>query len=157
MTRREFLEGLAVGLAAGLPLTARGAADRTDTLYTLPPAPGKVTLLHFTDCHAQLLPVSFREPDENIGVGVARGRPPHLVGEALLKHFGIAPGTPLAHAFTYLDFVEAARSLRQARRLRASRHAREDVARAAAGRAAPRRRRQLARLCHGALDVGAKT
>ena len=110
MTRREFLEGLAAGVAAGLPLTARGAAERTDALYTLPPAPGKVTLLHFTDCHAQLLPTSFREPDANIGVGAARGRPPHLVGEALLRHFGIAPGTRLAHAVTHLDFVAAARA-----------------------------------------------
>ena len=36
------------------------------------------------------------------------GQPPHLVGEAFLKHFGIAPKTRLAHAFTFLDFAEAA-------------------------------------------------
>ena len=79
MTRREFLEALAAGLAAGLPLGA-AAADGRD-LYALPRRRGKVTLLHFTDCHAQLLPVHFREPDVNIGVGPARGKPPHLVGE----------------------------------------------------------------------------
>jgi S-sulfosulfanyl-L-cysteine sulfohydrolase len=106
MTRREFLEVLAAGLAAGLPLASARAAD---TLYDLPPAKGRVSLLHFTDCHAQLLPVYFREPDVNIGVGGARGNPPHLVGEALLRHFKVAPGTPLAHAYTHLDFVEAAR------------------------------------------------
>jgi sulfur-oxidizing protein SoxB len=63
-----------------------------------------VTLLHFTDCHAQLLPAYFREPDVNIGMHAARGKPPHLVGTAQLKHFGIAPKSPLAHAYTHIDF-----------------------------------------------------
>jgi len=71
---------------------------------------GNVSLLHFTDCHAQLRPIYFREPDTNIGVGVARGKPPHLVGEALLKHFGIPARTRDAHAFTFLDFAAAART-----------------------------------------------
>ena len=110
MTRREFLEALAAGLAAGLPLaSAAHAADAESRLYALPKRSGAVTLMHFTDCHAQLLPVHFREPDVNIGVGEARGRPPHLVGEDLLKHFGVKRGTALAHAYTHLDFVEAAR------------------------------------------------
>ena len=110
MTRREFLEALAAGLAAGLPLaSAAHAADAESQLYALPKRSGAVTLMHFTDCHAQLLPVHFREPDVNIGVGEARGRPPHLVGEDLLKHFGVKRGTALAHAYTHLDFVEAAR------------------------------------------------
>jgi sulfur-oxidizing protein SoxB len=112
MTRREFLEALTAGLAAGLPLaSAVHAADAESQLYTLPPRrPRSVTLMHFTDCHAQLLPVYFREPDVNIGTGSARGRPPHLVGEDLLKHFGVKRGTALAHAYTHLDFVEAARA-----------------------------------------------
>ncbi|HYH41757.1 MAG TPA: thiosulfohydrolase SoxB [Burkholderiales bacterium] len=111
MTRREFLEAMAVAMAAGLPLheAAASAAPRDmESFYRLPAAAGKVTLMHFTDCHAQLLPVHFREPDVNVGVGAARGHPPHLVGEALLKHFGIAPGTPLAHAYTHIDFERAA-------------------------------------------------
>ncbi len=37
-----------------------------------------------------------------------RGQPPHLVGKAFLEHFGIAPGTRSAHAFTFLDYQEAA-------------------------------------------------
>jgi hypothetical protein len=31
------------------------------------------------------------------------------VGEALLRHFRIQPKTPLAHAYTPIDFEEAAR------------------------------------------------
>ena len=38
------------------------------------------------------------------------GRAPHLVGETFLKHFGIRPGSIDAHAFTYLDFAQAART-----------------------------------------------
>ncbi|HEY5861702.1 MAG TPA: thiosulfohydrolase SoxB, partial [Casimicrobiaceae bacterium] len=111
MNRREFLEALACAAAAGLPISSARAADAADgrTLYDLPPF-GNVGLLHFTDCHAQLLPIRFREPSVNIGIGATRGKPPHLVGEALLKHFGIAPGTRAAHAFTFLDFERAARA-----------------------------------------------
>ncbi len=74
------------------------------------PTFGNVSLLHFTDCHAQLLPGLYREPSVNLGFGAALGRPPHLVGEALLEHFGIKRGTIDAHAFTYLDFAAAART-----------------------------------------------
>ena len=110
LTRREFLQLLAVAAAQGMPLAGRAAqADRGDALYDLPGPAGTATLLHYTDCHAQLLPMHFREPDVNIGLGEARGRPPHLVGEALLRHFRVRPKTRLAHAYTHLDFEEAAR------------------------------------------------
>jgi len=78
-------------------------------MYELPRF-GNVSLLHFTDCHAQLMPIHFREPDVNLGIGDMLGRPPHLVGEKLLKQFGIAPGSAQAHAFTYLDFSQAAKT-----------------------------------------------
>ncbi len=78
-------------------------------MYDIPRS-GNVSLLHITDTHAQLKPVFFREPNVNIGVGNAAGKPPHLVGEALLKYFGIRPGSPQAYAFTYLNFTEAART-----------------------------------------------
>ncbi len=108
--RREFLQMLALAAAYGVPLAERaGAAAREDALYDLPAPGGNVTLLHFTDCHAQLLPAHFREPDVNIGIHDAWGKPPHLVGEALLKHFRISPKTRLAHAYTHLDFEHAAR------------------------------------------------
>ena len=113
MNRREFLEGLAVAALAGLPVARVTAQDLAQgaRFYDSAIKPfGNVSLLHFTDCHAQLLPIYFREPNVNLGVGPARGKPPHLVGEALLKHFGIAPGTREAHAFTYLDFTRAAQA-----------------------------------------------
>ena len=87
---------------------ALAAAPASAKMYEIPRF-GNVHFLHFTDCHAQLKPMYFREPSVNLGLGPARGQPPHLVGEHLLKHFGIAPATADAHAFTYLDFVEAAR------------------------------------------------
>ncbi|MCL4185602.1 MAG: thiosulfohydrolase SoxB, partial [Burkholderiaceae bacterium] len=115
MDRREFLQVLATASAAGLslqgcastggPATGAGA----DALYDIARF-GNVSLLHFTDCHAQLLPLHYREPSMNLGVAEARGRAPHLVGEHLLKAFGVRPGTPEAHAFTCLDFEAAART-----------------------------------------------
>jgi sulfur-oxidizing protein SoxB len=65
--------------------------------------------MHYTDCHAQLMPIYFREPSINLGVGPMKGEPPHLVGKHFLDYYGIQPGTREAHAFTYLDFVEAAK------------------------------------------------
>ena len=111
LSRREFLHVLAVAAAGGMSLSSdfAHAAKSAETLYDLP-AFGNVSLLHLTDCHAQLLPVYFREPDINLGVGDMAGRVPHLVGEHLLRHFGIPAGTLEAHAFTHLDFVEAART-----------------------------------------------
>ncbi len=105
MDRREFLQVLAVAAASGLPLGA--ARAQRAGFYDLPRF-GNAHFLHFTDCHAQLLPVHFREPNVNLGVAGMAGRPPHLVGEALLKAFGVKPGSPDAHAFTYLDFERAA-------------------------------------------------
>ena len=50
------------------------------------PLNGNARILHITDVHGQLLPVYFREPNVNLGVGDAFGRPPHVVGKGLLKH-----------------------------------------------------------------------
>jgi S-sulfosulfanyl-L-cysteine sulfohydrolase len=108
MDRREFLRILSMASAAGLPLAGYATPGaRSDAFYNLPRF-GNVHLLHFTDCHAQLLPVYFREPSVNIGVGNAAGKAPHLVGDALLKQFGLSPNSREAHAFTYLDFERAA-------------------------------------------------
>ncbi|CAG0948200.1 sulfur-oxidizing protein SoxB [Burkholderiales bacterium] len=112
MNRREFLQVVAAAAAAGLPLDARSALDLSAgaSFYDSIERFGSVSLLHFTDCHAQLRPIFFREPNVNLGVGGALGNPPHIVGDALLRHFGIRPGTREAHAFTYLDFERAAKA-----------------------------------------------
>jgi sulfur-oxidizing protein SoxB len=108
MDRRAFLEALAVAAASGLPLGSKAAlAGEGRETYDVPRF-GNVSLLHFTDCHAQLLPVNFREPGVNLGVGPAAGKPPHLVGEHFLKAYGIAPRTRSAHAYTFLEFERAA-------------------------------------------------
>ena len=108
MDRREFHKLLGLGAAAGLSLPSMlRAQPQTGDAYHLPRF-GNVHLLHMTDIHAQLLPVHYREPSVNIGVHDARNRPPHLVGDALLNHFDIAPGSQAAHALTYLDYVAAA-------------------------------------------------
>lgn len=111
MNRREFMQMLAVAAAGGMTLHSNFArAEKSaEALYDLPPF-GNVSLLHMTDCHAQLLPIHFREPNVNLGVGSMMGNAPHIVGEGFLKHFGVQPGSIEAHAFTYLDFVEAART-----------------------------------------------
>lgn len=111
MNRREFLQVLAVAAASGMALNNKQAlaGNAPSSFYNIPQF-GNVSLMHITDSHAQLLPIYFREPNVNIGIGSALGQPPHLVGEYLLKYYGIRPGTREAHAFTYLDFQAAART-----------------------------------------------
>jgi sulfur-oxidizing protein SoxB len=106
--RRAFLEALAAAAASGLPLASRAAlAGDGAGVYDLPPF-GNVSLLHMTDCHAQLMPNLFREPNVNLGIAGAAGKAPHLVGEGFLKVYGITPRSRDAYAFTCLDFEKAA-------------------------------------------------
>ena len=115
LSKREFLQVLTAASAAGMGLSRWADADAAtaeEKLYDLPPmgtGPGHVSLLHMTDCHAQLKPIYFREPTVNLGLGPMQGQPPHLVGEHLLKRAGVKPGTALAHAYTYIDFEKGAR------------------------------------------------
>src|SRR3984893_18448456 len=104
--RREFvtLAG-AAALAGSLPRIARSAD--TPSVYDLERF-GNARILHMTDTHAQLLPVYFREPSVNLGIGAMAGKPPHLVGRAFLDRFGIRPDSAEAYAFTCLDFEKAA-------------------------------------------------
>ena len=111
LSKRDFLQVLASASAAGMALGAYADADAATAeqgLYDLAPF-GNVSLLHMTDCHAQLKPIYFREPSVNLGLGTMQGQLPHLVGEHLLRAAGLRPGSAMAHAFTYLDFDKAAR------------------------------------------------
>jgi len=111
LSKREFLQVMASASVAGMALGRYADADAQTAeqgLYDVAPF-GNISLLHMTDCHAQLKPIYFREPSVNLGLGSMQGQLPHLVGEHLLKVAGVRPGTPMAHAYTYLDFDKAAR------------------------------------------------
>src|SRR5665811_2278921 len=107
ITRREILQvGTATAaLAAGGGFTRAMAQQRLTEVELLKfDALGNVTLLHVADIHGQLLPVYFREPSINLGVGAARGQPPHLTGADFLKRFGIPAKSAAAYALTSEDF-----------------------------------------------------
>lgn len=111
-SRREFLE-IAAAAAAIVPAGWRRAFARqrlaeADLLRFEPL--GNVTLVHVADLHAQLVPIYFREPAVNIGVGEARGAVPHLTGAAFLDRYGIAPGSLAAYALSADDFAALAKA-----------------------------------------------
>lgn len=113
LSRRDFLQvALATGvLARGM--TGRGAfaagANLTQSdLLAFEPM-GNVTLLHVTDMHAQLVPLYFREPTINIGVGEVRGLPPHVTGKAFLEKYGLEAGSAEAYALSDQGFEALAR------------------------------------------------
>lgn len=110
--RREFLKLMGLSAAATavpglIPTAAYGATQAPKGFYDLP-MKGNVRIMHITDVHGQLQPVYFREPNVNLGVGEAYGRPPHVVGKKLLKAAGLSENSPEAYAYTYLDFETAA-------------------------------------------------
>ena len=112
ISRREFLQMLATAYAAGFWGTANAAkltsrSHEAKELYNLP-AFGNVSLMHFTDTHAQLLPIYYREPDTHIGTGAMTGEIPHLVGDYFLEKFNIPRNSPEAYALAYMDFSELA-------------------------------------------------
>ena len=116
ISRRDFLVASAAlaGLAgSGLPGGwSRAAAQQAlteDDLLSMQ-GYGNVTLLHLTDLHAQLMPLYFREPSINLGVGEVAGLPPHLTGKDFLQRFGIEAGTPEAYALTSEDFTSLAKT-----------------------------------------------
>lgn len=104
--RRDFLKLTgAAALSGGLPRIGRSADNAG--VYDLERF-GNARILHITDTHAQLLPVYFREPSVNIGIGPMQGQPPHLVGRAFLDRFGIRPDSADAYAFTCVNFEKSA-------------------------------------------------
>jgi len=114
INRREFIQVMGMAAAAGMvPGCSKSDSESKSTVGKSPediyniPKFGNATIMHFTDCHAQLNPIHFREPNVNLGIGGSLGQPPHLVGDKLLNHFGIKANTLEAHAFTYLGYDKA--------------------------------------------------
>ena len=116
ISRREFIQAsLAASTilgATGLSRWSRVMAQQALTQDQLLQfdAFGNVTLIHITDIHAQAKPIYFREPEINLGVGEAKGVPPHVVGTEFLQMFNITPGSPEAYALTYENFSDLAKS-----------------------------------------------
>src|SRR4029078_9008923 len=102
----------AAALAAGGSAFTRAMAQQRLTEGDLLrfDATGNVTLLHVADIHGQLMPVYFREPSVNLGVGEAKGQPPHLTGKDFLKRFGIPEKSASAYALTDQGFETLANS-----------------------------------------------
>jgi S-sulfosulfanyl-L-cysteine sulfohydrolase len=115
ISRREVLQvgaaTAALAAANGLgPFSRAVARQRLSEAELLKfDALGNVTLLHIADLHGQLLPVYFREPSTNLGVGEAKGQPPHLTGTAFLKRFGIPAKSAAAYALSAQDFAALAK------------------------------------------------
>ncbi|NVN85241.1 MAG: thiosulfohydrolase SoxB [Rhodopseudomonas sp.] len=116
ISRREFLQATAAASAltigSGLGSLGRVAAQQrlTQADITKFDPLGTVTLLHVTDIHAQLMPLHFREPSVNLGVGEAKGQPPHLTDAEFRNYFKIATNSADAFALTADDFVQLARN-----------------------------------------------
>jgi sulfur-oxidizing protein SoxB len=112
ISRRDFVQ-LTATTAAILPMSwARALAQQQLTqaeLLRFEPV-GNVTLVHVADIHGQLLPVYFREPSTNLGVGDAKGLVPHLTGRALLDLYKIPASSAAAYALASEDFVALAKS-----------------------------------------------
>ena len=113
LSRRDFLQVAAAtaALTGGVQSLTAAAAKQKISYKTLQKfdSIGQVTLLNYTDCHAQLMPLYFREPEVNIGVGESHGLPPHITGKDMLTKFGLTPGSPEAYAFSSEDFVHLSR------------------------------------------------
>jgi len=114
MSRREFVYMSAL-LAGTAPVFANSHTKLANTgkaedYYKLDSF-GNVRLLHMTDCHAQLLPVYFREPNVNLGFFENYGKPPHIVGDKLLERYGIQDNKRLAYAFACVNFEKYAKEM----------------------------------------------
>ncbi|MDR5651080.1 thiosulfohydrolase SoxB [Ruixingdingia sedimenti] len=116
ITRREFLQASVAASAivglSGFGNWSRLAAQQALTQDQLLQFDdfGNVTLIHITDIHAQLRPIWFREPEINLGVGGAKGQPPHVTGADFIKMFGLKPQSPEAYALTHEDFTALGRA-----------------------------------------------
>jgi len=116
ISRRDFLQAVSIGMGLYLARQPFGYASDGKSItellkgdsvpknfYDIPKF-GNVSLLHFTDCHAQLLPLYYREPSLNLGAAQYKETFPFLSGDKFLEHFGIPQNTPLAYATSSSNF-----------------------------------------------------
>ncbi len=111
-SRRDFLQVIAATAAILPGGWSRALAQQRLTQDELLrfDAVGNITLVHVADIHAQLMPLLFREPSANLGVGDARGVVPHVSGQAFVDLYKIAAGSASAYALSSVDFVALAKS-----------------------------------------------
>ncbi|KAA0072563.1 thiosulfohydrolase SoxB [Tardiphaga sp. P9-11] len=116
ISRRDFLQATAAASAltigSGLGPLGRAAAQQRLTqadILRFDPL-GTVTILYVADTHAQLMPLHFREPSVNLGVGEVKGMPPHLTDAEFRSYFKIAAGSADAFALTADDFISLAKN-----------------------------------------------
>ncbi len=100
---------VATGFGGDLGRAAAAQSIKQDDLLKFD-SKGQITLVHYTDCHAQIKPLYFREPSINLGVGDVNGKPPHVTGNDFLKMFEIEAGSLDAYALTYKDFAALAQN-----------------------------------------------
>ena len=110
ISRRDFLQasmaasaivgGSGFGNWAQLAAQQRLTQDQLLQFDTF----GNVSLIHITDIHAQMVPIYFREPSVNIGVGANAGVAPHVTGAEFRRLYGIDDGSPSHYALSSGDF-----------------------------------------------------
>ncbi|NNL19038.1 MAG: thiosulfohydrolase SoxB [Boseongicola sp.] len=110
ISRRDFLQASmaasAIVGASGFGNWSRAAAQQSlsqDQLLQFDTF-GNVSLIHVTDIHAQMVPIYFREPSVNIGVGENAGAVPHITGAEFRSLYGINDGSPSHYALSSGDF-----------------------------------------------------
>jgi sulfur-oxidizing protein SoxB len=111
ISRRQLLQGALAASTLSGSMQGRAIAQgrlTQDEILSFQSF-GNVTLVHLADIHGQLVPLHFREPSVNIGVGEAKGLVPHLTGKAFLERFAIAAKSRDAYALIDQDFAELAK------------------------------------------------
>ena len=103
MNRREFLQLMAAAYLAGF---SNKSYSNNNLNYNYA-FHSDLRLLHITDTHAQLSPSFFREPNINLGTGINRNIPPHIVGNNFLKYYAL-DGDFNKYVYSYLKFNELA-------------------------------------------------
>ena len=114
ISRRDFLQASMAASAivggSGFGNWAKLAAQQSLTQNQLLQFDtfGNVSLIHVTDIHAQMVPIYFREPSVNIGVGDNAGAVPHITGADFRRFYGIEDDSPSHYALSSGDFAALA-------------------------------------------------